>query len=123
MPSRLRRRLRRAIDSATDYVRDAINSVQDRSYHINVFHREVSDLWRRDDRMLKKAERRVERDNAAYAESVAESGRLREANQAARLSRQMMGGQRMARLLGGDGLGGLGENAYRPMNRMLGGGA
>lgn len=88
MPS-WRRRIQSQVRSAIDSV---VREVSETSLHVRYFHREVSDLWRRDDRMLKKGERRIERENAAFAAQEAESASQRSATAAARLSRSMIQG-------------------------------
>ena len=85
--------------------------------------REVSDIYRRDDRQEQKFERRATRDAAAYNAQVAERDFIRHANESARLSRMMFSefiGE--ARSFRGNPLSGIiGEPEF--MNRYLGGGA
>lgn len=119
----LYKKAKKAVRSTVDHLERAYESVGDYSLHIKYFHREVSDVWRRDDRQKKKFEQRAEREEAAYQAQVKENAYIREANAAARVSRMMYGSQRIgdARSMTGRPLSyviGGGEN----MNRYLGGG-
>lgn len=87
--SRVQNKLGKAVDSVVDTIQDSP------SLHVNFFHKEVSDLWRRDDRQLKKLENRGERDALIYASRLAEQQRQKQASESSRLSRRMQlgGGQ------------------------------
>lgn len=107
MPS-LRRRIQHQIRETVDHV---VDQVQDHSLHVRFFHREVSDLWRRDDRMLRKGERRAQREQAAFDAQEAENASQRAATAGARLSRLMTQGGT---------LGGGPELGYRGARRISG---
>ncbi len=122
---RAKKKVRKAIDKTSDYIDRALESVDDYSLHVKYFHREVSDVWRRDDRLKKKYEDRAEREEASYQAEMREKAYLREANAAARLSRVMFQGAGRigeARSMTGNPLSeSIGTSNF--MNRLLGGGA
>lgn len=117
----IRRYVRRAVDSVSDHVDRALESLADYSLHVKYFHREVSDVWRRDDRQKKKFENRAEREEAAFQAERSENEYLRNANAAARLSRTMYAGlsERIGDSMRLSSV--IGEPQF--MNRYLGGGA
>ena len=123
MPSirrRVQHQIREAVDSVSDHIDRALESASSYSLHIKYFHREVSDIWRRDDHLKKKFEDRQERADALYAAEQAERDFIRQANASARLSRFMY-----SETIGDGRAYGFSNQIGEPefMNRRLGGGA
>jgi hypothetical protein len=115
---------KKAVRSTVDHIDRALESVADYSLHVKYFHREVSDVWRRDDRQREKYEDRAERDEATYQQQLRDNAYIREANAAARVSRMMYGSTRIgdAQSMTGQPLSAtIGGGDF--MNRYLGGGA
>lgn len=88
---------------------------------VKFIEKEVQDIYRKDDRLKKKFERRAEAEQGAFEARQRESQAISTANASARLARAFYGQRRPTRTIGRSSS--LGVHGRLTMNRMLGGGA